>query len=256
MRGLLAFLLLTALVTGLMGCGSQTKVLSVDEYDARMQAIQDGLSENLDTLSQRLGSITQLDYYDLMDLEDQVVGTAEAFKAAKGQAVAMNTPDEVQDIHKSFINFYSFGEDISNEIASDIAFFHNILPMLTDVENLALPNIVPEAEVARIKAAAAEDVSSMQGYEKGLKGMNPPSELEPYKETLANFFRSIENAVADVDRAITPEDRSMFLQFQQDFAGMLNQQKVYTGMISVYLVNFRDRIDYLSRQTQAMNAQL
>jgi hypothetical protein len=256
MRKVLALLLLAALSVGLVGCGAKTNVLSQDEYSQRMMTIQEGLTQNLKDLSDRLGSIGQLDYYDLADLQGQVLDTADAFKAALKEAEAINAPDQVEDLHKDFTDFYAYGEDVAGRIANDVAFFHRVLPMLTDVENLALPNMVPDAEMARLQAAADEDVSTMKGYEKDLNGMSLPSELEPYKETLTNFFRSIENAVGDTDRAITPQDKSQLLQFQQDFKGVIGQRDVYAGMIPVYLVNFKGRIDYLDREAQALNDRL
>ncbi|OFW67829.1 MAG: hypothetical protein A2V52_02800 [Actinobacteria bacterium RBG_19FT_COMBO_54_7] len=246
MRKVAAFLLLAPLLLSLAGCGgAKARPLSIDEYYDRMLETQDVIIQSVSDSSDSLGSINQPDYYQMIDLENVLLDTAGVFKNAKRDAVAMNTPPEVEDAQKESIAYYSLGEDVVGEIASDVAFFRDVLPMLTDVRNLALANMVDNADLARIKAAAAEDASTMHSYDKDLNGMNPPPGLEPYKETLINFFHSIENGVADVDRAITPEDRSDFLQFKQDFEGILHQRDLYITRFLAFFMDFRIRLDYL-----------
>jgi hypothetical protein len=254
---MIVFLCLAALVVALAGCGGGSgRQLSTDEYEQQMTALQEDITQSLKDASDRLGATTKLDYYELEDLRSTISESAKVFQSAGKQARDMNIPPEAGENRQQFLDFYSVTGSMLNEIGSDIAFFRGVLPMLTDVGNLALPNMVRDAEVARIKAAAAEDASSMHSYEKDLQGMNPPHELDPYKGTLNNFFRSIENAVADVDRAITPEDRSDFLAFQQDFEGMLQQKQVYTQEMLVYIMNFKMMVDYLSTQAQGLGAKL
>ncbi len=253
MRKVAAFLLLAPLLLGLVGCGgAKAKLLSIDEYHDRILKMQDGIIQSLQDSSDALSSVSKPDYYDLIDLKNVLAGTAEAFKNAEEEAMAMNTPPEVEDIHREIIFFYSFGKDVSNKIASDIDFFRGVLPMLTDVENLALPNMVDNAEVARIKAAASEDASTMHSYGEDLDGMNPPAELEPYKENIINYFHSIENGVADVDRSMTQQDRADFLQFKQDFNGILQQRYLYINQILAYFTNFGFRLNYLTKQAEAL----
>lgn len=257
MRKGLAFLLLVALLLGSLGCGDGSgRPLSLDEYREQMLGIQENIIQNLNDCSHRLQSLTQLDYYDLIDLENVVLDMGMVFASAKREAMAMHIPPEVESLHEDLISFYSFGQKVSSEIASSIAFFRGVLPMLTDVENLALPNMVSDAEVSRIKAAAVEDASTMHSYAKDLTGMKPPPRLEPYKEILVNFFHSIENAVADVDRAIMPEDRNKFLQFKQDFSGVLEQRDIYRTEMLVYLFTMGLRLEYLARDAGELETRI
>ena len=60
--------------------------------------------------------------------------------------------------------------------------------MLTDVRNLALPNIPEDSQVVRINAACEEDAATMHGYIKHLKGITPPEELQLYRDSLMDRF--------------------------------------------------------------------
>jgi len=244
MRKAAAVLLALALLLVFAGCGG-TGVTSLSEYRERISELHDHVVGSLDFASDELSSLSYGDYYDLRELQGVFGGVNETFRSAKKEADAMRPPPEVEALYEDLVTYYAHGENDTGDIANALGFFRAVLPMLTDVENLALPNLPEDAEVSRIKAASTEDGKTMHDYIKDLSGMEPPKELRPYRDKLVAFFRSIEEAVAGVERAITPGDRSAFLQFQREFPTVLEGKHVLEAEITVYLRLMGKRIDYL-----------
>jgi hypothetical protein len=115
--------------------------------------------------------------------------------------------------------------------------------MLTDVSNLALPATPEDAEVSRLKAVSEEDVATMHGYIKDLEGIESPPELRPYQENLITFFHSIQEDVAEVERAVKPGDITAFQEFKERFQEVEEKVRVLDIETAVYIFFFCERVE-------------
>lgn len=246
MRKVMVAAMAMVLILGITACGG-AEVMTVDQYREQMSELHGSVIASLEANAEDLSSLDYGDFFALADLQVTLAVTSEAFASAYQEALAMNTPPQVEDLHEDLLIFYSLTEEKIGDMANAIAFLQGILPMLTDVQNLALPNIPQDSNVSRIKAAAEEDATTMHGYLKQLKGMRPPQDLQPFKDDLTTFFHSIEEAVAGVERAVTPEDTSALQRFQQDFPAMLERLRIIRGEIQVYLFFYQQEMENLIR---------
>jgi len=101
---------------------------------------------------------------------------------------------EAVPLHVDLLEFYADGAEGMSYVQDSLGFFEVVLPMLQDVENLALPALPDNAGIPEIKAAAAEDRKTMEGYLKDLENMEPPEGLQEYSDKLMDYFRSIDEA--------------------------------------------------------------
>jgi hypothetical protein len=154
------------------------------------------------------------------------------------------------------LDFYAEGAEGMRDLQNALGFFEAVLPMLRDVENLALPNLPEAAGVPEIKAAAMEDRKTMDGYLKELGGMEPPQELLPYRDKLTVFFRSIDEAAGAVDQAVKPEDLASFVQFRQWFATALEESRELWSEATSFLSGLSGSIDPYIEQGKELAAQI
>lgn len=196
------------------------------------------------------------DYYDLPELREVFGSAQEIFTAAWNTAGSLYPPQEAEELHTDLMGFYSEGADAMRELQNSLAFFEAVLPMLRDVENLALPDLPEEAGEAEIKAAVAEDRRTMEGYIEELEGMDPPDDLQPYRTKLTDFFRSIDEAVDEVDQAVKPEDLTSFAGFRQWFSTALVEAQTLWEEAMSYLDGLSVSIDSYIEQGQELAARI
>ena len=123
--------------------------------------------------------------------------------------------------------------------------------MLGDVENLAVPDLAPGAGEEEIKAAAMEDVKTMDGYLRELRGMEPPHELLPLRDELTGLFRSVSEAASALEAALTAEDLSPLDAYLQWFAGARESLRELRGEGMSYLGGMGATVDrYIERGKQ------
>lgn len=222
--------------------------MSPAEYEKEMSELHNRVVGSLEGAVEELNSLDPGDYYGMLDMKLVFEETSEVFKSAYREALAMNTPPEVEELHEDLLLFYSYGEEITAGVAGAAGFFRAVLPLLKDVQNLALPNIPEDSEVTRIKGAYEEDGATMHGYVRNLKAMKPPEKLQPYEDNLVGLFHSMEEDVVGVGRAVTPEDKGALIQFQREFPAILQRTRVLQGEIMVYLFFYSRRIENLLRK--------
>ena len=220
MRRFTVVLLAAALLAILSGCGDGD-AMSLSDYRKTISELHDGVAWDLGVTVEELNDLDFRDYYDLSELREVFGSAREIFTAAWDTAGSLYPPQEAEELHADLIGFYSEGAEAMRELQNSLAFFEAVLPMLRDVENLALPDLPEDAGEDEIKAAVAEDRRTMEGYMGELQGMDHLDDLRAYREKLMDFFRSIDEAVDEVDQAVTPEDLSSFAGFRQWFVNAL-----------------------------------
>jgi hypothetical protein len=241
-RKIVAAMLTAALVLALAGCGGGEE-LSLSEYRKSISELHDGVAWDLGVVFEGLNDLNFKDFYDLPALADIFSNAHDIFDAAWINADAMYPPPEAIPLHLDLLDFYSEGVEGAGELVNAMGFFEAVLPMLKDVQNLALPDLPEEAGVPEIKAAAMEDRKTMDVYLKDLEGMEPPDDLQPYHEKLKEFFRSIDEAVSAMDQAVTPEDRNPYMQFRQWFGTTLEESRALWDEAMAYLGALNARVD-------------
>jgi nitrate reductase assembly molybdenum cofactor insertion protein NarJ len=96
----------------------------------------------------------------------------------------------------------------------------------------------------------------MDGYLNELEGMEPPRELQPYRDKLMDFFHSIDEAAAAVDQAVKPEDLSSFAQFRQWFATALEDSQALWSEATSFLSGLGGSIDTYIEQGKELAARI
>jgi hypothetical protein len=255
LRRIMAVLLIAAILAVPAGCGGGGE-MSLSEYRKAISELHDGVAWDLGETVGELNNLDFKDFYDLPELRDIFFGAEEIFAAAWDAADALYPPPQAEELHMDLLDFYTQGAESMQELQNALGFFEAVLPMLRDVENLALPDLQENAGEAEIKAAAAEDRRTMEGYMGELEGMDPPDELQPYREKLTDFFRSIDEAVAAVDQAVKPEDLSSFAQFRQWFATALVEAQTLWEEAMSYLDGLSGSIDPYIEQGKELAARI
>lgn len=257
MRRTLALLLAACLAFFSYGCGSGGE-MGLPDYLKTVSELHDGVAWDLGVILGEMGDLDLRDYYDLPSLRGLFSEAAGVFDTAWQKADAMYPPSEAIPLHLDLLEFYAQGVRGMSEAENTIGFFEAALPMLADVENLALPNLSEGVGVAEIKAAATEDSKTMSGYYRELSGMEPPEGLEEYRERLMAYLHSIDDAAASVDREIKPEDMGPYQRFREWFsgavkeAGMLNAEALdrlgsLNGRIDSFLVEGKSLAERIQR---------
>jgi hypothetical protein len=247
LRKNLAVLLAVILLLLLAGCVDSGE-MSLSDYRKAISELHDGVAWDLGDTVEELNNLDFRDFYDLPELREIFLGAEGIFTAAWDSADPLYPPAEAVALHVDLLEFYAAGAEGMRDLQHSLGFFEAVMPMLQDVENLALPDLPENAGVPEIKGAAAEDRKTMDGYLKELDGMDPPDELQPYLEKLTGFFRSIDEAVATVDQAVKPEDLSSFAQFRQWFGTALAESQALWDEAMSYLGGMSTSVDLYIEQ--------
>lgn len=255
LRRITAFALAAAMIAALAGCGSGGE-MSLTDYRKAVSELHDGVAWDLGGAVGELNNLDFKDFYDLPELREVFRGAEDIFAAAWTAADAMNPPQQAEELHVDLLDYYAQGMEGMQDLQNAIGFFEAVLPMLRDVENLALPALPENAGEAEIRAAAAEDRKTVEGYMKELEGMDPPDDLQPYRTKLMDFFRSVDEAVAAMEQALKPEDLSSFAGFRQWFATALVEAQTLWEEAMSYLDGLSSSIDLYIEQGQELAARI
>ncbi|MEW6554049.1 MAG: hypothetical protein AB1384_07170 [Actinomycetota bacterium] len=243
MRGkIIVVLLAVGLLLFLAGCGGDGE-MGLSEYRKSISELHDGVAWDLGVTIEELNQFDFTDYYDLPEIRAVFEKAEGIFGTAWDSADPMYPPQLAVPLHVDLLQFYADGAEGMRDVRDALGFFEVVLPMLQDVENLALPALPDSAGVPEIKAAAAEDRKTMEGYLKDLENMEPPEKLRDYRDKLTQFFRSIDEAVAAVDQAVKPEDLASFVQFRQWFSNAVSQAQELWNEAITYLVSLSGSVD-------------
>lgn len=251
MRRATAALVTLAVVVAAAGCGD-SGAMSMADYRQSISEVHDGVALDLGQAFEKLSTLSYEDYYDLMGLREVFDDAGAVFGNAEEQAGRLAPPGEARALHADLLAFYAEGREITGDLAGTAAFFEAVLPMLADVENLALPDLPEDAGIPEIKAATAEDIETTDGYVRNLDGMEPPGALGPLRERLVGFFRSLGDAIRGVDQAVTPEDRNAFLALRQGFPSHLETRNTLWGESQAYLSGMKPQVDGLIETGQGL----
>ncbi|RJP26203.1 MAG: hypothetical protein C4536_16055 [Actinobacteria bacterium] len=254
-RRIITVLLAVAVLAALAGCGDGGE-MSLSDYRKTISELHDSVAWDMGDTVEELNDLDFKDFYDLPDLRMVFLGAEEIFAAAWDIADPIYPPPQAEMLHVDLLDFYAEGAESMRDVQNALGFFEVVLPMLRDVENLALPDLPENAGVPEIKAAAAEDRRTMEGYMRELEGIDPPDDLQPYREKLEGFFRSIDEAVAAVDQSVTPENFDSFAQFRQWFATALVESESLWGEAMSYLDGMSDIIDHYIEMGKELAARI
>ena len=250
-RRVFAILLTGCLLASCWGCGGGGE-MGLSEYLKAVSELHDGVAWDLGVLLGEMGALDIRDYYDLPALRDLFREAAEVFDAAWREADAMYPPPEAIPLHLDLLDFYAEGVGEMSDAENTIGFFEAALPMLADVENLALPNLAADAGVPEIKAAAMEDSKTMSGYHHELSGMEPPERQREFRERLMTYLHSIDDAAAAVDREIKPEDPGPYQRFREWFAGAVTETSALSADALASLGELNGTIDCFIAEGKAL----
>jgi len=173
-RKILSALLSMMLLLVLVGCGESGE-MSLSDYRKGISELHDGVAWDLGVTLEDLNELSFGDYYDLPQLREVFASAEGIFTSAWDTAEPMYPPQEAVPLHLDIMDFYAEGAESMNLLENSIGFFEAVLPMMRDVENLALPDLPENAGEPEVKAAAAEDRKTMGGYldELGQMSCNP-----------------------------------------------------------------------------------
>lgn len=241
------FLLLAVVFTTayFSGCGGKAQLMDLSEYKKSISELHDGVAWDLGYALETLGSLDFTDYYHLADLQSVFQGAYDIFAAAYTQADSLYPPREAEPLHLDLLHFYGEGQEEMGILVNSMGLFQVVLPMLADVENLALPSLADEAQLPEVKAAAEEDHRTMDMYLQEIEGMVPPPDLEEFLDQLRGFFQSLRDAAVAVEQTTTQENREAFSQLRQRWPSQIDSARLLQGRAEGYLMGLGGRIDAL-----------
>ncbi|MFW6113448.1 MAG: hypothetical protein ACOC78_00820 [Actinomycetota bacterium] len=244
MRRLIHPALVLVMLFALFGCGSGS-TMGLSAYRENISDLHDGVASGLGYAFETLNSLRYDDYFGVLELQDIFEQAGAVFNLAGEEAAGMNPPPEVESLHADLLDFYSDGELDMEVMVDTTRFFEVVIPMLVDMENLALPQLATEAEIEAIRAASAEDRETLQSYMEELRGFIPPENLEEYRGELMESFRSLDESISRLDQEISPDDMSSLERFKQDYQAAVAEVDSFWEEAVAYLRGLEERLDRL-----------
>lgn len=244
MIALTAVFLIPAFTVSAMGCG-QSRVMDLSEYKKRISELHDGVAWDLSYVLESLSGMSGDDYYHLEELKTVFQNAHDIFTNAYQAIDSLEPPEEIRDLHLSLMHFYADGREETGTVVNSLGLFQIILPMLLDMQNLALPNLPDQSQLPEVKAAAEEDNRTMDMYLRELEGLTPPDELRGYLEELKALFRKVEGMVTGVEQAPPPGDVEALARFRQQYASVMEEAGSLQEEVGGYLESIGKRIDEL-----------
>jgi hypothetical protein len=249
-------LLLTATVLLMsFGCGGGG-TLSLSEYQERISELHEDVLADLGDVTRSLDSIPYDDYWGLLELEDVFELSYESFVSAGKEASGITPPPEAESLHQDLVGYYLLGEINMDSIINGIRFFQSVLPMLVDMDNLALPQLQEDAGPTQIEAASTEDRKTMQIYIKDLSGMKPPATLWDYQDDLESLFRALEDIIGRLDQSVASGDNAALPTYQQEYEAVLERVHEFWEGAMDYLGLMQQRMDFLIMRGEALSARI
>jgi hypothetical protein len=243
MRKVLSGLLISALLLPFYGCGNGG-AMSLSEYRESISDLHDGVASGLGYSFEKLSSLDYDDYFSLLELEEVFSEAHEVFGTALREAEGMRPPQIAQSLHSNLVEFYDNGESETLNMKHEVSFFQGVLSILVDVQNLALPQAAPDAELSEIEAASAEDSTSLQAYVGDLTGMKPPEELKDYRSRLRDFLASLDESANGAVQGLKPDDRSSLEKFRQEYVSWgLGTVNMFWDEAMAHLREMEEQID-------------
>jgi hypothetical protein len=137
-----------------------------------------------------------------------------------------------------------------------IRFFQSILPMLVDMDNLALPQLEEDAGLTQIEAASTEDRKTMQMYIKDLSRMKPPAALSEYQDDLLGLIRVLDESISRLDQSVASGENSALSVYQQEYITVLERVDEFWEEAMDYLGLLQRRIEFLIVRGKTLSARI
>lgn len=250
MRRSMALVLIPALLALSLlafGCGKGGKVQTVD-YLKRISEIHDGVAWDLGYVLESLSGVPKDDYYHLEELRGLCDEVRQIFSAAYRDADSLQPVPEAEELHADLLRFYREGEQKIGETVNSMDFFQVVLPMLADVQNLALPSLPEGATAEEVKAAGEEDRRTIEMYLADLGRWHPPQDLQSYLERTEGLFNALKDAIVGVQQAAAPEQQAKLSQLRGQYAAMAETAQLLQSEVAGFLVGLGSVIDTLIRE--------
>lgn len=238
------------------GCGEKGETMSAPEYKKRVSEIHDGVAWDLSYVLESLAEVSGDEYYYLQKVSEVFSRAQEIFTVAYRTLEALNPPEEALDLHLELMHFYADGERETGVVLNSLGLFQILLPMLVDVENLALPSLGEQPQPQDIRAAAEEDGKTMDLYLRELEGISPPEELEDYLERARGLFLAVRDMVAGVIQAAPTKESESLADFRQRFAPVTKEAEALQNTVQDYLAGVGGRIDELIERGKELAARI
>lgn len=242
--------LVVALVSALFlvltsGCHGESGPLSLPQYKKEVSAIHDELAMGLGECLQELPSLQPQDYQQLQRLKELYEGVSGLFRSSYAAASSLEPPEEASMLHQFLLEFYAAGEKATGDSAAGIGFTRSVLPMLADMENLALAHLPEGADAAAVKAAASEDVDTLDDYIKDVEGMKVIPELEGKQRLLVEVFRDMKEKAEAVRTGYTEENRAPLEDFRSRYGSLMESIRRLKGELIDWAGGREARVDHL-----------
>ena len=253
-RKVIPVLLTAAVLLISFGCGDGG-ALSLSEYQDTISGLRGDVIAGLEDVSESLESIPYDDYWGLLELEDVFELSYEAFVSAGKEASGITPPPEADSLHQDLLGYYLWGETSMGSMINGIRFFQSVLPMLVDMNNLALPQLPEDAGLPEIEAASTEDRKTMKMYIKDLSGMRPPAALRDYQVDLESLFRALDDIIGRLDQSVT-SDSAALSAYQQEYDAVLERVDEFWEGAMDYLGLLQPRVDFLIMRGETLSARI
>lgn len=254
-RRTLPVLLAAGVLLVSLGCGGGG-VAGRSQYKQDISELHDAVLSSLGEVSEGLTPGAYDDYWYLMELEELFEPSREAFVSSGKEASGIKPPPEVGPLHDDLIHYYLWGELSMDSMINGTRFFESVLPMLVDMDNLALPQLEEGAGRSEIEAASTEDRKTIQWYLKDISGMNPPAELRKYRDNLSDLFQSIDVSIGRLDQSMADDEGSALLAYQEEYAGALERVRGFWEEAMDYLNLFDVRVGFLTSWGETLSARI
>lgn len=238
-------LLTAALMAALVGCGEEKGVLTLSQYKKEISAIHDELAMGLGECLGELPSLNPRDYLQLQKLKEIYEGLSGLFRSSYASASNLEPPDEALNLHQFLLDFYSAGERTTGDSAAGIGFTRSVLPMLADMDNLALAHLPEGSDAAAVQAAASEDQVTLEDYLEDLEGMKVIPELEEKQALLLEAFRYLREGVEAVKTGYTEENRVPLEDFLGRYGSVMEKVRGMEKELVDWVAGREARVDHL-----------
>ena len=237
------------------GCGGGG-ALSISEYKEKISELHDGVIAGMEDVFESLEYIPYDDYWGLLELEKVFEQSYETFVSAGKDASGITPPSESEALHEDLTGYYIWGEVSMGSMINGIRFFQSVLPMLVDMNNLALPQLEEDTGLTQIEAASTEDRKTMQMYIKDLNRMKPPAALSEYQDDLLGLIRALDESISRLDQSVASGENSALSVYQQEYITVLERVDEFWEEAMDYLGLLQPRIGFLIMRGKTLSARI
>ncbi len=229
------------------GCQEGNGPLSLSQYRKEISQIHDGLAMGIGEFLEELPAIDLQDYRQLQLLKELYEGMSGLFRSSYAAANSLDPPVEASMLHQFLLGFYAAGEKTTGDSAAGIGFVRSVLPMLADLENLALAHLPEEADFAQVQAAASEDKATLEDYLEDTERMKVIPDLEEEHRQLVGCFRDLKDKVEAVRTGYSRENQVPLEDFMAFHVYKMETIQRLKAELVGWVASREARVDHLLR---------